>query len=334
MPRVVVISPYYNRAHVVDRTVSGIVNQTYQDYAAYFIDDSSKDATYAELTKFSSPKIHVSTQANIGFTRTMINTINSTDSEYIAIQGSGDVSYPARLEKQIACLDANPDVVLVGCHRDQVSEVTGEEIELRPVVEADAKQQLFRENPFAQGEVVMRRSAYLKAGGYRPFFTYRQDLDLWLRLSDHGRFVIVPERLYRIYKLPHSVSEDVKKLSVAMACRDFAIHCARERLAGRPDPLDRDGPVAALVRPRSATLADDLAFAAWRRALRGDRAEAEFLLAAALREKPTMAAVKTGILITMPGLQALRRTVRGAKGRARALQRQWQPGKRGTEISH
>lgn len=332
MPRVVVISAYYNRAHVVDRTVYSIINQTYQDYAAYFIDDNSKDATYSELSKFSSPKINVSTQANIGFTQTVINTINSTDSEFIAIQGSGDVSYPARLERQIACLEANPNAVLVGCYRDQVSEVTGEETELRPAIETDTKQQLFRENPFAQGEVVMRRSAYLKAGGYRPFFIYRQDLDLWLRLSDHGRFMIVPEKLYRIYKLPHSVSEDVKKLSVAMACRDFAIYCARERLAGRADPLDRDGPIAALARPRSSALADDLAFASWRRALRGDRSEAEFLLAAALREKPTAAAIKTSILIKTPGLQTLRRTVRSAKGGMRLLQRHWQLGRRRTEI--
>ncbi len=125
MPKVVVFSPYYNRGHVVERTVLSIENQTYTDFEAYFVDDGSTDDTYAQLLRLSSQRVHARTQPNKGFTRTIIDTINETDSEFIAIQGSGDVSLPSRLEKQVALLSENPDVVLVGCHRQQLSEIDG-----------------------------------------------------------------------------------------------------------------------------------------------------------------------------------------------------------------
>ena len=311
MPSVVIISPYYNRATVVDRTVLGIINQTYSDYKAYFIDDGSKDDTFLELNKYSSEKILAIKQKNIGFTNTLIATIEKTDSEYIAIQGSGDCSFPNRLAHQVQYLNDNPDVVMVGCHRVTVFESTGEELAVRPTVESDVRKQLFYCNPFTQGEVLIRRSAYVKCGGYRSFFTYRQDLDLWLRISDYGRLAIIPEILYRNYKLRKSVSGDVRQLFAAMACRDFAVYCARERLAGCPDPLDQKGPVAALMRPRSKTLAFDLSHAAGRQALNGNRQEAEFLLAAAFNERPILLAWLMRLMVWLPGLKHLRKLING-----------------------
>ena len=38
-------------------------------------------------------------------------------------------------------------------------------------------------NPFTHGEVMFRRDIYKKVGGYRPFFKFAQDRDLWLRMA-------------------------------------------------------------------------------------------------------------------------------------------------------
>ncbi|MFA1673737.1 glycosyltransferase family 2 protein [Rhizobium mongolense] len=305
MPRVVVVSPYYNRAHLVDETVKAIRDQTYQDLEAYFVDDGSQDGTYHALLKYKSDKIRVSTQRNVGFTRTMISTIACTDSEFIAVQGSGDISYPTRLQSQVRFLDENPDVVAVGCYREVVSDIASRSYVVKPLVHKDIKVQLFNGNPFSQGEVLMRRSIYERAGGYRPFFVYRQDLDLWLRMTDYGSMAVVPEILYKAWKRKDSVTGDPRKLAVAMSCRDFALYCARERMAGRPDPLDTNGPISALMRPRSKDLATSLASEARRRALIGLEDDARHLLKAAFNEKPVISAWFTRVILFAPWLRPL-----------------------------
>lgn len=317
MPRVVVISPYYNREQFVQRTMESLATQTYADFQAIFVDDGSTDGTFETMERFAGGRVTCRTQVNAGFTNTMIETIAGTDSEYVAVQGSGDISHPARLEKQVGLLDSDPDIVLVGCHRRIVSEVDGEVRHARPHIETDQLAQLIAENPFSQGEIVMRRAAYEKAGGYRAFFKFRQDLDLWMRMATHGKFAVLPEEMYTVFVLRESVSSDVRKLALAMAYRDFAIYCALERRAGRKDPLDQLGPAAALVRPRSRTLARNLAFAAQRRAIRGEKEEALYLLDASRREALTLASVKAQLLLAVPYIAQLRRSYRRLKGSQR-----------------
>jgi len=313
MSKVTVISPYYNRAALVERTVRGIEAQTYGDYIAYFIDDGSQDNTFAELKKFESGKIKIMTQNNIGFTNTIRNVIERTDSDYIAIQGSGDISYPMRLERQVAYLDTHPDVAAVGCHRVRVSELDGSEEIQRPAVAQDVKRQFLTTNPFSQGEVMMRRSAYEAAGGYRSFFMYRQDLDLWMRICEHGRLAVVPEVLYKVFYLLDSVSHNPEKVALAATFRDFAVYCCRERMAGRPDPLERYGPSAALLRPRSPVLATQLAFAARRRALHGDLDGAQYLIRAAANEAATPSVRLTRTLLRSAALWRGLRLLRTGK---------------------
>lgn len=313
MSKVTVISAYYNRAALVERTVRGIESQTYTDYIAHFVDDGSQDSTFAELKKFQSSKVRITTQVNSGFTTTIAKVIEETDSEYIAVQGSGDISYPTRLERQVAYLDTHPDVAAVGCHRVRASELDGSEEIQRPAVAQDVKRQFLTTNPFSQGEVMMRRSAYEAAGGYRSFFIYRQDLDLWMRICEHGRLAVIPEVLYKCFYLLDSVSHNPEKAVLAALFRDFAVYCSRERMEGRPDPLERYGPSAALLRPRSTVLATQLAFAARRRALQGYLDDARYLIRAAANEAATPSVRLTQSLLRSAGLWRGLRLLRTGK---------------------
>lgn len=307
MTRTVLISAYYNRENLVEETLAGIAAQTYEDFKAYFYDDGSKDETYRELKRFESERINVFRQANKGLVRTFIDAIEQTDSEFIAIQGSGDYSHPERLARQVAYMDANPDCVVVGCYSELVADKTTID---RTDVASDVFAQLYKGNPFYHGETLIRRSAYEKCGGYREFFTYRQDLDLWLRIAEHGRLYVLPEVLYRCYKVPDSVSLNPEKLFRAMACRDFAVYCAKERHAGRPDPLDVHGPVAALERPRSRELALALQRRARQLASKGKLEDAQILLRASRNELNT---VKTQISATIISNPLLLRTYKHFK---------------------
>lgn len=302
MPKISVISAYYNRRDVVARTIESIAAQTCDDYVAVFVDDGSRDDTFARMSPFASDRIKVKRTANQGLTQTFVSAIAETQSEYIAIQGSGDASHPERLARQAAYLDENPKVGAVGCYGEIILDAAGKSAIRRVDFKTDPVYQLRRENPFMHGDVMMRRSVYEAAGGYRPVFKYRQDLDLWLRMAERSSLHVLPQVLYRAYKLPESVSEDPAKLRVAFACRDFAVHCSREREAGRPDPLERDGPIALMNRPRSRALARDYLFEARRRAERGDMQAARMFARASLEEMPMMMARVTQATLRHPAL--------------------------------
>ena len=309
MPKIIVISAYHNRANFVDETMRGLIEQIYLDFKAVVVDDGSRDETYANLCRHKCERICVKRQKNTGFVAALSSIISSTDSQYIAIHGSGDYSYPNRLTLQAGYLDAHPAVVAVGCYSEIVSLVSDYRAIHRPQIEEDIHAQLIRANPLGHGQVMMRRSIYDAVGGYRRFFIYRQDLDLWFRMSEKGRLAVVPHVLYRQYTLPGSVSQNPTKYTLGIICREFAIHCASERRRGRPDPLESMGPVAALARPRSVRVSQQLAYAARRRAVRGFGEDARYFATASINENLTVSGIATQLIVRMPGLVGLRRVV-------------------------
>jgi hypothetical protein len=304
MPRVAIFSLFYNRSSVAARTMKGICGQTYPDFEAYVIDDGSTDDTLTALSALSTKNVHVEGQPNNGFTKTLIDAIDRTDSDYIAIVGSGDYSHPTRIARQVEYMDRNRDVGALGCYCNIISEVEERSWIWHADIGPHAIDDLVNDrNPIIHGCAMIRRSTYDAVGGYRSFFTYRQDLDLWLRIAEVARLANLPEILYDCYKLRDSVSENVPKLIAAKACRDFAVHCSRERRGGRPDPLDKMGPIAALLRPRSRRLAKDLAYTALKKAIRGNKPDAKLLLSQSLKERPVLLAAVTNIVMNIPGVK-------------------------------
>src|SRR5438128_6391640 len=56
MPRVTVIIPNFNHAPYLERRISSVLNQTYQDFEIIYIDDASTDESALVFAKFSSDR--------------------------------------------------------------------------------------------------------------------------------------------------------------------------------------------------------------------------------------------------------------------------------------
>jgi hypothetical protein len=87
--------------------------------------------------------------------------------------------------------------------------------------------------PSHHGSTMFYRSAYEKAGGYRASFDVAQDLDLWLRLSEAGVCLAVPEVAY-IAKYTSSGISVGRREEQARAAR-VIVASARLRRSGRED---------------------------------------------------------------------------------------------------
>ena len=182
--KVLFVSVFYNREHCVDESVNSMLDQSYDDLHIVLWDDASTDNTFAELLKFKSERVSVlRSSTNQGFTKALIEAINSNESDLIAIHGSGDISHPYRIVRQVEYLIAHSDCGVCGCH---VS-FTSESVNLSGVSKRNDSS--FKDEmrpPLTHGEVMFRRSLYNQVGGYREFFRMSQDYDLWMRFRDQG----------------------------------------------------------------------------------------------------------------------------------------------------
>ncbi len=190
---------------------------------------------------FRDSRIRLITHENKGFVSALRAAIEASRGSLIAIHGSGDISLPDRIEMQANLLMKSPDVGVVGCYMRGFNVVTGKYHVKRPVIEEDQLSQLIKENIFSHGEVMFKRIFYEQVGGYRVFFEFAQDRDLWLRLAPITRFAIVPKILYERELIEGSVTRVPSKARKQAYLSEFAVTCALIKREQGFDPLDRDG---------------------------------------------------------------------------------------------
>lgn len=241
-----VFSCWHNRLHDLELSVRSVLDQQGVEFEYIIVDDASTDGSQERLLAIADPRLRVLRNAqNVGFTRSCIRAVEASRGEYVAFHDAGDLSLPGRLAKQVALLDADPDVVAVGCLVENHTLATGD----RRPWDPRGGEELGLEMRFTHGEVMFRRAAYDAVGGYRPVFYHTQDKDLWFRMRAVGRLDMVPETLYERRIFADGIQGDMVRQIRQGIFSNLMLHCAMERLAGRPDPVEKQGALALLTQP-------------------------------------------------------------------------------------
>lgn len=241
-PKVAVITLYYNRRDHVIESINSLLNQTYDNLEIIIVDDRSKDDTFEIIKKTvnNSPRVKYSqNEKNKGFTQTLIDTINETDAEYIAIHGAGDISLPTRIEEQVKYLENNDEVGVVTTDITNSKKPKFHKTEI-------TLDDLLKKNRITHGAVMFRKKSYDQVGGYREFFTTRQDKDLWFRMSLITKVHFLNKKLYELVEIKKSVSQTASLTGMPTLISGFAKHLILERLDTGTDSLDKFGARGAL----------------------------------------------------------------------------------------
>ena len=229
-PLISIITGFYNRAKILERTIDSLLSQTYGNFELLVFDDNSQDETLSILNshKYKSDKRLriISHSNNIGFVSGLIHAVEQSKGEFIAINGSGDTSQPTRLARQAEILRSRPEVTVVGSYYKNILENSGASRLRKNESENYTLKKLATHNPFTHGEVMFRRSAYDEVGGYRPLFKYSQDYDLWVRMRRIGPFATVRLPLYNRYVqfdgVTYSPSKSVEQAMLSSLCQKMA----------------------------------------------------------------------------------------------------------------
>jgi glycosyltransferase involved in cell wall biosynthesis len=198
MDLVSVIIPTYNRSADVTEAVRSVLGQTYPEVEVLVVDDGSTDDTETALRPFAE-RVRYFKQERSGPAAARNRAMLQARGKYLAFLDADDLWLPDKLKRQVALLDARPEVVLsytdyTRGFRDAAAR--GSQLRhyalkgsLRPF------QDLFRENFIHTSTAMVRRDVLASTGVFDTDLSGSEDLDFWLRLARLGPFAYLDEVL-------------------------------------------------------------------------------------------------------------------------------------------
>jgi len=198
IPKVSVIMSVYNGERFLHEAVESILNQPFKNFEFIIINDGSTDGSREIIESYNDDRIVLINQDKTGLTKALNKGISLARGEYVARMDADDVSLPERLEHQVAFLDENPDVGLVGCNIYVIDE-KGSIISMVevPIENEEIKWKLLFRNRFGHSAIMFRKECLSIIGGYNESIIYAQDYDLWLRISQNYNLGNLREFLHK-----------------------------------------------------------------------------------------------------------------------------------------
>ena len=209
MPSVSVIMPVYNGEAFLAAAIDSLLNQTFEGRVEVIvIDDGSTDTT-PEILKSYGDKIISLHQPNKRSAHARNLGLKHATGDYVAYLDADDIAYPDRLAKQIECLKANPEAMLVCSAIDYINEA-GTRTGGRLVPPVDFVDLCFA-NPVPMSSLLHPRALIDKIGQFDTQ-TPSSDWDLVLRVAAAYPFEILDEPLigYRLHT--HNTSKSRKRI--------------------------------------------------------------------------------------------------------------------------
>jgi glycosyltransferase involved in cell wall biosynthesis len=206
-PRVTVLTTVYNGARYLDEAIDSILAEEFTDFEYIIVDDGSTDETPAILARATSrdPRILVlRNETNRGIAASANRGLAVARGEYIARLDADDISMPGRFTREVAVLDAHPEVALVSMNYESISAdgvVLSRSHRDHPSIVVEYLLH-FSNSLGGHSQVMFRRSAVEAVGGYDQACAAALDSDLWTRIVRHGRIVVLPEigMRYRVHE--------------------------------------------------------------------------------------------------------------------------------------
>ena len=220
-----VVMAAYNGAAFVRETIDSVLAQTMTDFEIVVADDCSKDDTLAVLATIDDPRVRVVRAARNGgpaAARTL--AMAHARGRFIAGLDQDDICRPDRFAKQLAYLDAHPDIALVAT---TIEMFEGDAVRRDPypdlVDPAEIDWTMWLLNPLAWSTVLMRGAA---ARALVPFerddYRFAEDFDLYVRIRAHGGIGRIAEPLVRYRMHAGGASQAYEDGMMASAARVLA----------------------------------------------------------------------------------------------------------------
>jgi len=214
--KIAVLLPAYNTGPDLAVTLDSLRKQTLPSTLFLVDDGSTHKPDYQSLIKGMDCRL-IELPKNLGITGAMnaglAEIMKDRSFDLIARIDAGDVAVPERFARQVAFLDANPDIAILGSAVDfRQHDATGNLVASRtlhfPLSPQAAKQRLAVNAPASHPAIMLRRGVIEALKGYCDDYPAAEDYELMWRASRSG-FAIsnLPDVLIIKEENPGSISQ-------------------------------------------------------------------------------------------------------------------------------
>ena len=215
MPAISVLVPVRDARPWLETSLASLWRQTFRDFEVVAIDDGSSDGSgeLLETIARGEPRLRVLRREPAGLPAALNAGLAVARGELIARHDADDLSHRQRLELQHHVLARTPEIGVLGT-RLRVFPVGEPWVGMRRwaawhnglLTHADIAREVLVDSPLAHATAMIRRAPLEQVGGWVER-GWPEDVDLWLRLIEHGvRFAKLPRALYSWRQLPHSAT--------------------------------------------------------------------------------------------------------------------------------
>jgi len=205
-PKVTVLLPVYNGEKYLREAIESILNQTFTDFMLLIIDDGSTDGSADIIRSYDDSRIKfLSNETNLTLITTLNKGIDASRGEYIARMDQDDISMPDRLAKQVAFMDADPELGACGSWVSLINVAGDITSNIRMPQGKYLGARYWLQSPIIHSSAMIRRSA-LGDLRYDQNSEHVEDYDLWFEIRKKSKIANVPRFLVRYRMHPESIS--------------------------------------------------------------------------------------------------------------------------------
>ena len=184
-PLISIIMPVYNGESFIQDAIESVFAQTVHDFELIVVDDGSTDATMAILETYGD-RLTVLRQQNSGHAAARNAAAKISRGQWIAMIDADDLWHPEKLAHQLAVSGDVDLIYTAALNFEDSSRVDHTTFADGNCHNGDVFDHLLLDNFITHSSILMKRDAFLQAGGYDESLKTTCDWDLWLRMSASG----------------------------------------------------------------------------------------------------------------------------------------------------
>jgi len=220
-PVISVLMPAYNAAGSVAKTITSVLDQTFEDFEFIIVNDGSIDDTKNIIEGFEDDRIKLlNNSENMGIVSTLNKGLDYCRGKYICRIDADDICHKKRFIYQYNFMEKNPDCIVSGTHykkiiNNKVSRASSKHF--FSVNNEELRIRMLRNNPIGHSTVMFRKKLITNHGlKYDSKFQHCEDYALWFQAMKYGEIHIINRPL--VYYRQHD--DQISKKHSEIQCQN------------------------------------------------------------------------------------------------------------------
>lgn len=191
----------YNAELVIINALDSVKNQTFptERFEIIIVNDGSSDRSREVVENYIQENLHLNiqliNQENGGVSKARNTGLKLAKGHYIALLDADDEWYPTKIERQMSFLESKKfEIDFLGCRRKKHEILYPYKVGENNLANISFRNLMFR-NETQPSTVIFKRKVLDNSGYFDDNQRYAEDLNYWLKVSEHNKMFILNEEL-------------------------------------------------------------------------------------------------------------------------------------------